>query len=89
MRCIIPSSATTRALSSDRDATGDFFTSVDVGPLFGETIAAQLAEMWAVLKAAGAATFDVVEAGAGNGRLARDVMDAAAAHFPDSIATSG
>ena len=62
---------------------GDFFTSVDVGPLFGEAIAVQLAEMWAVLKAAGATTFDVVEAGAGNGRLARDVMDAAAAHFPD------
>ena len=66
---------------SGRD--GDFFTSVDVGPLFGEAIAAQLAEMWEVLKAAGAGRFDVVEAGAGNGRLARDVMDAAAAHFPD------
>ena len=29
---------------------GDFYTSVDVGPLFGEMIAAQLAEMWEVLR---------------------------------------
>ena len=32
---------------------------------------------------AGPRAFDLVEAGAGNGRLARDVMDAAAAHFPE------
>jgi SAM-dependent MidA family methyltransferase len=54
---------------------GDFFTSVDVGPLFGEMLAAQLDEMW---RLAGApARFDLVEAAAGNGRLARDVLDAA------------
>ena len=62
---------------------GDFFTSVDVGPLFGEAIAAQLVEMWDVLRLRGAESFDLVEAGAGNGRLARDVMDAAAAHSPE------
>jgi SAM-dependent MidA family methyltransferase len=62
---------------------GDFFTNVDVGPLFGEAIATQLSEMWDVLRMRGAKSFDVVEAGAGNGRLARDVMDAAAAHFPE------
>jgi SAM-dependent MidA family methyltransferase len=62
---------------------GDFYTSVDVGPLFGEMIAAQLAEMWEVLRSRGAEAFDVVEAGAGNGRLARDVMDAAAREFPE------
>ena len=28
---------------------GDFFTSVDVGPLFGQLLAAQLAEMFAIL----------------------------------------
>jgi SAM-dependent MidA family methyltransferase len=61
---------------------GDFFTSVDVGPLFGEMIAAQLEEMWNVLHAAGAESFDLVEAGAGSGRLARDVLDAAARHHP-------
>src|SRR4029079_14518155 len=30
---------------------GDFFTSVDVGPLFGELIAVQLEEMWRLLEA--------------------------------------
>lgn len=62
---------------------GDFFTSVDVGPLFGEMIAAQLDEMWRLLRDAGAERFDVVEAGAGNGRLSRDILDAAAAHHHD------
>ena len=32
--------------ASDRGATGDFFTSVDLGPLFGELLASQFAEMW-------------------------------------------
>ena len=58
---------------------GDFYTSVDVSPLFGELIAEQLAEMWEVLRSGGADRFDLVEAGAGNGRLARDILDAAAA----------
>lgn len=62
---------------------GDFYTSVDVGPLFGEMIAAQLAEMWEVMRTPGDDGFDLVEAGAGNGRLARDVMDAAARDFPE------
>ncbi len=65
---------------------GDFYTSVDVGPLFGATIAAQLAEMWEILRARGAEAFDLVEAGAGNGRLARDVLDAAAREHPDLYA---
>src|SRR5206468_1545177 len=55
---------------------GDFFTSVDVGPIFGELLAKQLAEMWHLLQQP--ASFDLVEAGAGNGRLSRDVLDAAA-----------
>jgi SAM-dependent MidA family methyltransferase len=62
---------------------GDFYTSVDVGPMFGELIAVQLAEMWAVLRGAGAAQFDLVEAGAGNGRLARDILDAASRDHPE------
>jgi SAM-dependent MidA family methyltransferase len=63
---------------------GDFFTSVDVGPLFGELIAAQLEEMWQVLRASGGGeAFDLVEAGAGDGRLARDVLDAAARNHPE------
>ena len=63
--------------------TGDFYTSVDVGPIFGELIAIQLAEMWTVLRGAGASCFDLVEAGAGNGRLARDILDAASRDHPD------
>ena len=62
---------------------GDFFTSVDLGPLFGALLASQLAEMWRLLRAASpAARFDLVEAAAGDGRLARDVLDAAAAEDP-------
>ncbi len=59
--------------------TGDFFTSVDVGPLFGRLLAVQFAEMWELAGAREAGAFDLVEAGAGTGRLARDVLDAAAA----------
>ena len=59
--------------------TGDFFTSVDVGPLFGQLLAVQFAEMWELAGAREAGSFDLVEAGAGSGRLARDVLDAAAA----------
>ena len=62
---------------------GDFFTSVDVGPLFGELIAAQLAECWGVLRRLGAARFHLVEAGASDGRLARDILDATAREFPE------
>lgn len=59
---------------------GDFFTSVDVGPAFGMLLARQFDEMWAI--AGRPETFDLVEAGAGSGRLARDVLDAAARHHP-------
>jgi SAM-dependent MidA family methyltransferase len=69
---------------SGRD--GDFFTSVDVGPLFGELVATQLEEMWRVLGSDDGGPFDLVEAGAGNGRLARDILDAAARHHPDFYA---
>ena len=70
--------------------TGDFFTSVDVGPLFGELLAAQLAEMAEILNSAFGIqnSFDLVEAGAGNGRLSADILDAARARasgFYDSI----
>ena len=62
---------------------GDFFTSVDLGPLFGALLASQLAEMWRLLQSPGGELrFDLVEAAAGNARLARDVLDAAAADDP-------
>ena len=59
--------------------TGDFFTSVDVGPIFGRLLAVQFAEMWDLAGAVGTDPFDLVEVGAGSGRLARDVLDAVAA----------
>jgi len=70
---------------------GDFFTSVDLGPLFGELLAIQFAEMRETLSGVAASgrpgpdptRFDLVEAGAGNGRLARDVLDAAERHHPE------
>jgi SAM-dependent MidA family methyltransferase len=63
---------------------GDFFTSVDVGPIFGELLARQFSEMWRLLPSSSSSLiphpsslpFDLVEAGAGNGRLSRDVLDA-------------
>jgi SAM-dependent MidA family methyltransferase len=62
---------------------GDFFTSVDVGSIFGELVEAQLAEMATILKSRFQVPhFDLVEAGAGNGRLAADVLRAAHAHRP-------
>jgi SAM-dependent MidA family methyltransferase len=72
---------------------GDFFTSVDVGPLFGELLEVQLFEMATLLGKAKTAknaerSIDFVEAGAGNGRLAADVLRAAKRRdlgFYDSI----
>ena len=75
---------------------GDFFTSVDVGPIFGELLARQFGELWRIVEKgvgwgfpqSSAKTppdpfFDLVEAGAGNGRLSRDVLDAAQRADPE------
>ncbi len=59
---------------------GDFFTSVDVGAIFGGLLEIQLAEMWRLLGGGG---FDLVEAGAGNGRLSADMLRAAHRRDPD------
>lgn len=60
---------------------GDFFTSVSVGPLFGRLLAWRFAR-W--LPADG--PVQVVEAGAHDGRLAADVLDALARHEPALLA---
>ena len=56
---------------------GDFITSVDIGPLFGALLCRQFAEMWRALRAEhpGTEQFDLVEAAAADGQLARDVLD--------------
>jgi len=59
---------------------GDFFTSVDVGPLFGRLLEVQLAEMAGRLGAG--MPFDLVEVGASDGRLAADVLRAARQRDP-------
>src|SRR6266699_1281667 len=69
---------------------GDFFTSVDAGPLFGELLERQLGEMAAILNSELRIqnSFDLVEAGAGNGQLSADILRAARARAPafyDSI----
>jgi len=77
---------------------GDFFTSVDVGPLFGELLEIQLAEMAELLEngvergfpqrvepenpSRPLFPFDLVEAGAGNGRLSADILRAARGRDP-------
>jgi SAM-dependent MidA family methyltransferase len=72
--------------------SGDFITSVDVGPLFGALLARQFAEMWRLLEDSSAKaqspsskahSFDLVEAGAANGQLARDILDAAQQTDPE------
>ena len=67
---------------------GDFYTSVDVGPQFGALLATQIDEMYRLLAAAGAPVFDLVEVGAGNGQLARDLLDAAESTYPDLYAVT-
>ena len=53
----------------------DFVTSPEVGPLFGVCVARALDRLWRALEEPD--PFLVVEAGAGNGRLAREILRAA------------
>jgi len=55
---------------------GDFFTSVSLGPVFGEMLAGQFMEMWETLGRP--PDFTLVEQGANDGRLAADVLDSLA-----------
>jgi SAM-dependent MidA family methyltransferase len=51
---------------------GDFVTSPHVSPVFGELVARQVHDFWELLD--GPDPFDVVEVGAGDGTLARQVL---------------
>ena len=53
--------------------TGDYFTNVSVGPLFGELLATQFSEMWEHLGKTN--DFVIVEQGAHDGQFARDVLE--------------
>jgi SAM-dependent MidA family methyltransferase len=54
-------------------AEGDFYTSISVHAAFGRVIARETAQMWRCMGSP--ADFTLVECGAGNGRLACDIMD--------------
>ncbi len=69
---------------SESQRFADYYTSVDVHPIFGRLLARQLAEMWE--RCACPAEFIVVEAGAGVGRLAAHVLDFAARALPEFYA---
>src|SRR5258708_37620127 len=58
----------------------DYYTSVDVHPIFARLLARQFAEMWETLGRP--AEFTLVEAGAGVGRFAAQVLDFCEAKLP-------
>jgi SAM-dependent MidA family methyltransferase len=59
----------------------DFYTSVDVHPIFGRLLARQLGEMWEALGRP--REFVAVEAGAGMGRLASQILDFTRRQLPE------
>jgi SAM-dependent MidA family methyltransferase len=66
---------------ADQDARRDYVTSVDVTPVFGRLLARQLHEMWVLLGYP--KPFWLVEAGAGTGELARQILDFAVESLPE------
>lgn len=60
---------------------GDYFTNVSVGPLFGQLLAAQFAEIWECLGKIN--DFAIVEQGAHDGQFARDVLESVQKRSPE------
>ena len=63
---------------------GDYFTNVSVGPLFGQLLTVQFAEIWERL--GNSDNFAVLEQGADDGAFARDVLEYARQRFPKFFA---
>jgi SAM-dependent MidA family methyltransferase len=63
---------------------GDYFTNVSVGPLFGQLLAAQFAEIWERLGKS--KNFVIVEQGAHDGQFARDVLESLQKRVPEFFA---
>ena len=59
---------------------GDYFTNVSVGPLFGQLMVAQFAEIWEELGKIN--DFVIVEQGAHDGQFARDVLQSSQERTP-------
>jgi SAM-dependent MidA family methyltransferase len=60
---------------------GDYFTNVSVGPLFGQLMVAQFAEIWKKLGKIN--DFVIVEQGAHDGQFARDVLQSSQERTPE------
>ena len=70
--------------SSDRAVIGrhgDYFTNVSVGPLFGQLLAIQFAEIWERLGKLD--KFTMIEQGSHHGEFARDVLEFSRLRFPE------
>jgi SAM-dependent MidA family methyltransferase len=71
---------------------GDYYTNVSVGPLFGQLLAAQFAQIWERLGNSDSRreqridNFVLVEQGAHHGDFARDVLESARKRWPDFFA---
>lgn len=63
--------------------TGDFYTSPGVNSVFGETLAKDLYRKWKQLNSP--AAFSVLEFGAGQGTLARDIVQTVEQKYPDFL----
>jgi SAM-dependent MidA family methyltransferase len=61
--------------------SGDYLTSPEVHPIFGALVGKQLSQLWELLGRP--QPFDVVEQGAGTGRLARDILRWAQTRAPE------
>ncbi|MGD0401953.1 MAG: SAM-dependent methyltransferase [Candidatus Acidiferrales bacterium] len=66
---------------AEQEPRRDYFTSVDASPLFGRLLARQFQEMWCAVGRPDA--FWLVEAGAGTGQLAKQILDFTAETWPD------
>ncbi len=65
--------------------SGDFFTSVSVGPLFGNLLARQFFQMWQRLGRP--ASFWIIEQGAHDGQLACDILEWCRSETPEFFET--
>ena len=63
----------------------DYYTSVDLSPIFGRLLARQFSEMWDQLDRP--QEFLLIEAAAGTGRLASHILEFAEARLPDFFKT--
>jgi SAM-dependent MidA family methyltransferase len=66
--------------SSPVGQRGDYYTSVSVGPLFGELLACQFADWRSHLRSG---ALSITEAGAHDGQLALDILKALRRDYPD------